>query len=182
MPTALEYERRITCYDWDELLMLWNQIQLGDTPDWERGKAMEYLVLRAFHLEGAEVIYPYSVVIEEEELEQIDGAIYSNGLACLIECKDVAERVNIEPLAKMRNQLLRRPASTIGILFSRNGFTYAAISLARYIAPQTILLWTGDEIEYALQSRQMQQSLLKKYRFCVQQGIPNYRIQSEEGG
>lgn len=101
MPTALEYERRITCYDWDELLMLWNQIQLGDTPDWESGKAMEYLVLRAFHLEGAEVIYPYSVVIEEEELEQIDGAIYSNGLACLIECKDVAERVNIEPLAKM---------------------------------------------------------------------------------
>jgi hypothetical protein len=180
MATAAEYEQRITSYGWDDLLNLWSQIQSGDNPDWEPGKALEYLVLRAFQLEGSEVIYPYSVVIEEEELAQIDGAIYSDGLSCLIECKDLAERANIEPLAKMRNQLLRRPASTIGVVFSRNGFTYAAIALARYIAPQTILLWTGDEIEYALGLRQMRPSLLAKYRFCVQQGIPNYRIQAEE--
>ena len=140
MTTAAEYEQRITCYSWDELSTLWNQIQSADTPDWDTGKAMEYLILRAFQLEGAEVIYPYSVVIEEEELEQIDGAIYSDGLSCLMECKNLAQRVNIEPLAKMRNQLLRRPASTIGVLFSQNGFTYAAIALARYIAPQTICI------------------------------------------
>lgn len=87
------------------------------------------------------------MVIDEEELEQIDSTIYSDGLACLVESKDLAQRVNIEPLAKMRNQLLRRVVATIGIIFSGNGFTYAAIALARYIAPQTILLWTGDEIE-----------------------------------
>jgi hypothetical protein len=131
MATAAEYEQRITRYGWDELSTLWSQIQSGDTPDWASGKALEYLILRAFQLEGAEVIYPYSVVIDEEELEQIDGAIYSDGLACLVESKDLAQRVNIEPLAKMRNQLLRRPAATIGIIFSRNGFTYAAIALAR---------------------------------------------------
>ncbi|BAU13917.1 hypothetical protein LEP3755_44600 [Leptolyngbya sp. NIES-3755] len=106
MATATEYEQRITQYGWDELSTLWNQIRSGDTPDWDSGKAMEYLILRAFQLEEAEVVYPYSVVIEEEELEQIDSAIYSDGLACLVECKDLAQRVNIEPLAKMRNQLL----------------------------------------------------------------------------
>ena len=63
MTTAAEYEQRITCYSWDELSTLWNQIQSADTPDWDTGKAMEYLILRAFQLEGAEVIYPYSVVI-----------------------------------------------------------------------------------------------------------------------
>jgi Restriction endonuclease len=180
MTTGAEYEQRVTSYGWDEILRLWNEIQLGDTPGWEPGKALEYLTLRAFQLEGAEVTYPYSVVLEEEEIEQIDGAIYSDNLACLIECKDLIGRVNIEPIAKMRNQLLRRPASAVGIVFSRNGFTYAATTLARYISPQTILLWTGDELKYALEQRLLRSSLLRKYRICVQEGLPDYEIRPED--
>jgi hypothetical protein len=180
MATGAEYEARILGYGWEQLSELWQGIQANQITNWEPGKALEYLVLRAFQLEGADVVYPYSVVIESEEIEQIDGAVYAGGLACLIECKDQADRVNIEPIAKMRNQLLRRPASAIGIVFSRSGFTYAARTLAQYIAPQTVLLWNGDEIDYALERQQMCQTLVKKYRLFVEHGIPAYDIRLGE--
>ncbi|MEP1080140.1 restriction endonuclease [Leptolyngbya sp. PL-A3] len=176
MATDAEYRQQIQTYDRGQLIELWQAIAARNTPGWDSGKAFEYLILRAFELEDAEVTYPYSVVLEEEEVEQIDGVIYSNGLACLVECKDLADRVNIEPIAKMRNQLLRRPAATVGMVFSYSGFTYAATILARYVAPQTILLWTGDEIAYALDQQCFSQSLRLKYRVCIEQGTPNYDI------
>lgn len=180
MPTGAEYEARIKTYNFDDLIRLWSEIEAGDTPDWDAGKALEYLVIRAFQVEGAEVLYPYSVrTDEEEELEQIDGAIYADGLSCLVECKDTSTKVNVEPIAKLRNQLLRRPAAAIGCVFSSSGFTDAASTLAKYIAPQTILLWTPGEIYYCLQNQFMRQALLKKYRYCIEHGNPNYNIITE---
>jgi hypothetical protein len=179
MPTGAEYEAKIENYNSDNLINLWAQIESGNTPEWDDGKALEYLVLRAFNLVGAEVTYPYSVRIDGDELEQIDGVIYSEDLNCLVECKDTSTKSNIEPIAKLRNQLLRRPATTIGIVFSRNGFTESATTLARFVAPQTILLWAGQEIFYCLQNKLMRQALLKKYRFCVERGFPDYNITNE---
>jgi len=176
MSTETGYKKQILSYGWQELSALWSDIQTGNTPNWEPGKALEYLILRVFQLEGAEVTYPYSVVIEGAELEQIDGVVYTDGLHCLIECKDTAKRVNIEPIAKMRNQLLRRPATTIGLIFSRSRFTESAKTLAQFIPPQTILLWNGSEINTAIQQQQMRQLLVKKYRYCVEYGMPNYSI------
>jgi hypothetical protein len=106
MTTNEEYEQRISRYSWEQLLELWQEIETNQTPQWDSGKALEYLVLRAFQLESADVKYPYSVVIGEEELEQIDGAVYTEGLSCLIECKNLTTRVNIEPIAKMRTEWL----------------------------------------------------------------------------
>jgi hypothetical protein len=60
------------------------------------------------------------VKINEGEVEQIDGVVYSDELACLVECKDEAGKVNFEPIAKLRNQLLRRPGAAIGMVFSRS--------------------------------------------------------------
>lgn len=150
MPTYQEYEQRILGMDQVAIRALWQAIEQRETLDWDPGKALEYLIVRAFQLEGAEVLYSYSVSIEGEEAEQIDGIIYTYGLACIIECKDSADRVNVEPIAKMRNQLLRRPSATIGAIFSRSGFTDPALTLAQFNAPQTILLWDADEIDFAL--------------------------------
>jgi hypothetical protein len=44
-------------------------IEAGNTSGWAPGKAFEYLVLRAFQLEGAEVRWPYSVRIDGGEKE-----------------------------------------------------------------------------------------------------------------
>ncbi len=131
MPTAEEYENRVRPYDWDEVIALWQTIVARETPDWEAGKALEYVIMRAFQLDGAEVIYPYRVLMAGEETEQIDGLVYADGLSCLIECKDLTSKVNIEPIAKMRHQLLRRPSSPIGAVFSRSGYNETALILAR---------------------------------------------------
>ncbi|MEN8217950.1 MAG: restriction endonuclease [Pseudomonadota bacterium] len=176
MSEEIKYKYKISQYQWDDLLNLWEAIKNGNTPEWSPGKAFEYLIVRAFQLEGADVIYPFSVKMAREELEQIDGVVYTSGLACLIESKDQKTSVNIEPIAKLRNQLLRRPATAIGIIFSRSGFTEQAMTLARFLAPQTILLWEGEEIEYALEHRYLCKGLIAKYRYCIEQSVPYYNI------
>ncbi len=179
MTTDAEYQGRITTYNWDDLIKLWSEIESGNTPNWDAGKALEYLVLRAFQLNNAEVTWPYSVYLDGEEIEQIDGVVYTDDLSCIIECKDTAKPVKIEPIAKLRNQLLRRPAATIGSIFSRSGFTEASETLAGFVAPQTILLWGGEEIKYSLENECIRRALIKKYRICVEQGLANYSIKTE---
>ena len=184
MPTDEEYQSKISEFKWNDLVDLWEAIEAGDTPGWDAGKAFEYLILRAFKLEGAHVLWPYGVTFgdvtgteETGTLEQIDGFIHTNdGLVCLIECKDVANPVNVEPIAKLRNQLLRRPSTAIGIVFSRSGFTVPALQLARFTAPQVILLWGGDEVGFALREKCFCKGLTAKYRVCVAKGLPNYNI------
>ena len=180
MTVDVSYEKKISRFKRSGLLNLWNSIVADDTPEWEAGKAFEYLIPRAFELEGAEVRWPYRVNIAGEEIEQIDGVVYSSGLACLIECKDTAMKVDAAPIAKMRNQLLRRPATTHGIIFSRSGFTDSAIALAGFVAPQTIILWQGEEIAYALKRKFMRQVLATKYRYCIEHGVQFYNITGEK--
>ncbi len=178
MPTAAEYEAKIRQYDdWDKLTALWEAIQTGDTPGWAPGKAFEYLVLQAFHLDGGAVRWPFSVTIEDEEVEQIDGFVHIGRFSCIVESKHTEQPVAIAPIAKMRNQLLRRHSGAIGVVFSHAGFTDAAVILARYIAPQAILLWTGLEIDRAIKDRKFLENLEFKYRICVETGMPDASIQ-----
>ncbi|MEA5467792.1 restriction endonuclease [Spirulina sp. 06S082] len=175
MATSVEYERAIAALQWEELRSLWENIEQGNTtPDWEPGKAFEYLVLRAFQLDRATVRYPYSVKLFEENVEQIDGAVYCSGLSCIIESKDWAKDVDIGPIAKLRNQLLRRPPSTVGLVFSRTDFTNPARKLLTFSAQPTILLWTGNELKYSLEQEKMCEYLTYKYRACVEEGIPDF--------
>jgi Restriction endonuclease len=179
MPTAADYQARMARLDWTDLLRLWQGIQARDTPDWEPGKAFEYLVLRAFELDGADVRYPFPASLFGEEVEEIDGAVYWGGMSCLVESKDLAGPVDFGPIAKLRSQLQRRPAETLGIFFSRNGFTVPALMLAQFLSPQSILLWRGDELEYALTQRSIGEALLRKYRARVEEGLSDYNIRRE---
>lgn len=88
--------------------------------------------------------------------------------------------VDIAPIAKLRNQLLRRPASTIGLLFSRTGFTEPSRHLSYFSLPQTILLWSGEEIQYALERESICELLVLKYRVCVEDGLPAYDIRERD--
>lgn len=176
MPTREEYEAKIATMDWPELRKLWNGIKERNTPDWSPGKAFEYLVLRIFELDGAEVRWPYTVSLQgqQETVEEIDGSVRVGGLYCLIESKDEIRNIAIEPIAKMRNQLLRRPAATFGMLFCTRGYTEGALQLAQFSLPQAILLWTGEQIEYALKEKRICEFLERKYRRCVEGGIIDY--------
>jgi len=178
MSTNAEYEKAIAQYNRDDLLDLWKLIEKGrEIPEWESGKAFEYLILRAFQIDGVQVRWPYDVKLGEEIVEQIDGVVYIDTLSFLIECKDQSANVNFEPIAKLRSQLIRRPAGVTGVIFSRSEFTAPAVTLARFISPQTILLWSGAEVNYALQNRYMKQGLIEKYQHAVEHGLPDYDIQ-----
>lgn len=182
MTAAAKYEAMIQSLQWKDLRSLWKSIENRNTPGWASGKAFEYLVLRAFQLDGAEVKYSYSVRLFGEEVEQVDGVVYCLGLSCLIESKDFADKVNVDiaPIAKLRNQLLRRPASTIGLVLSRTGFTDPARHLSYFSLPQTILLWSGEEIKYALELESICELLLLKYRVCVEDGLPDYDVRERD--
>jgi hypothetical protein len=165
---------RIRALDWPQLLELWKRIALGKVPECASGKAMEHLVLRAFELDGAEVVWPYSVRLQGNEVEQIDGVVHCAGLSCLVESKDTTDRVNITPITKLRYQLLRRPPGVLGLVFSRSGFTEPALILAQFMSPLNILLYEGEEVEHLLTQKSMVGPLLEKYRRCVEQALPNY--------
>lgn len=184
MTTAAEHEERIKAMEWSDLRSLWQNIRNRNTPNWPSGKAFEYLVIRAFECGGAQVRYPYNVWLFNANIEQIDGAVHCEGLSCLVESKDFDENaannnVNITPIAKLRNQLLHRPASTIGLVFSRTAFTPPALKSCHFLAPQTILLWNGNEIEYALEEESICEMLTLKYRACVEYGLPDYDVREE---
>jgi hypothetical protein len=90
--------------DSEDLKALLERIEHGQPIDrWPSGKAFEHLILRAIEIEGARVRWPYTVSYLTEVVEQIDGVIYSEHLSCLIEAKDYAQPINIEPIAKLRN-------------------------------------------------------------------------------
>jgi len=173
MSAARDYVQRARALDEAGLRSLWRAIRSKQTPNWPEGWALEHFVLRAFELEGAEVRWPYQVKVYDEVAEQIDGAIHHGNLSVLVETKDQKDPVNVDPLAKLRSQLLRRPAGTIGLVFSTSGFTTAAQMLAGFMAPTTILLWSGAEINLALEARQERsfcQGLRWKHRLAVEEG------------
>ncbi|HEX6910176.1 MAG TPA: hypothetical protein VF142_07270 [Longimicrobium sp.] len=165
--------------DWHALRMLWRQIEAGDAAGWPPGRALEHLVLRGFELSGADVRWPYTVPIAGEVVEQIDGAVHLHGLSCIVECKDTSVPLNVDAIAKQRNQLLSRPASAIGLLFSRGGFTLPATMLGRFVAPQTILLWDGNDIAYHLEREDFAEGLVQRYRLSIENGMMKYEIPRE---
>jgi hypothetical protein len=125
------------------------------------------------------VRWPYEVFMAGAPVEQVDGAIHLGFLPCIVECKDTAQPVAIEAIAKLRNQLLRRPSAVVGLVFSRSGFTDPALMLAQFLAPQTILLWSGEEIAYFLEEQDFSSALLQKYRSVVETGIAEYDVHRE---
>ena len=169
---------------WHGLMRLYEAVEAGDTLGWPSGRAFEYLVLRAFELDGAEVEYPYRVTEGSETLEEIDGAFYLHGRAHLVESKDHGRDVQITPIAKLRNQLMRRPAGVVGIVVGRNGFTSPAKMLARYGGSQPVLLWEGAEIRWLIERhdagagdiRLFAEALELKYRYYVERAIPNLNV------
>lgn len=182
------YQKRGATYTWDDIDTLWLAIQEGNTPEWEDGKAFEFMILRAFELSGAEVCWPYSVsFMDVNNLEQIDGQVYVDGLAVMIESKDHSKEtgekknVSFDPIAKMRSQLARRPTNLIGCIFSAGGYTVPAQILINFTKPETILSWSGLEVAYCISKRNFTKFLKIKYRKCLQYGIRDFDVRSGEG-
>jgi len=71
---------------WPRLKKLWEQIKARNTPDWDQGRAFEYLVIRMFELDDAEVRWPYKVSLfgGTQDVEEIDGSVRCGSHYCLV--------------------------------------------------------------------------------------------------
>lgn len=167
------YIERSRQLHWSDLRRLWRQIASERTPGWDEGKALEHLVVRAFELGGHDVEYPYEVPPAGTAVEQIDGIVYWQNLAFLIECKD-KERNDVGVAAKVRHQLERRPSTTFGCIFVAGSFTPSALLLTDITPPQRIVLWQATDIDDGLRLEDFGSVLLKKYRHLCRFGMTDY--------
>jgi hypothetical protein len=170
---ALRYKSTAQGLGWDELTELWRRIKGGTASDWDQGKALEYLTVRAFELSDLRVEYPYDVPPGGNPIEQIDGMVFLDHIPFLIECKD-SESVDIEAIAKLRNQLLRRPPVTMGCVINTGAYTLPALILTDFAVPPQITLWTGADVGVALDARDFKELLVKKYRDLCMFGLTDY--------
>lgn len=168
-----EYAERAHRLDWPDVNQLWEDVKSRNTPDWDNGRAFEHLVIRAFQLDGLEVEYSYHVPPHGNPLEQIDGVVYSASLAFLVECKD-ERTISIDAIAKLRNQILRRPETTMGCLFTSGRFTPAAMTLADFAVPHRMLLWSEQDIEIGIRERRFAGLLQAKYRHLCKYGLTDH--------
>jgi hypothetical protein len=176
--TAIRERERAEGLQWEDLDRLWREIQMGRSNGWSAGRAFEHLVVRAFALSGLKIEYPYDVPLAGAPLEQIDGMVYRREIPFLIECKD-RRGVDITAVAKMRNQLARRPPITMGCIFTSGSFTAPAVVLADFAAPHRITLWDQRDIADAIKARDFAEALERKYHELCMFGLtdhsPHYR-------
>jgi hypothetical protein len=96
-----------------------------------------------------------------------------DGLCFLLECKD-EDATDIEAISKLRIQLLRRPESTLGCVFTRQRFTEPALVLTDLSIPHRILLWSEDHIGNALANEDFVTALRAKYRNLCMYGLTDH--------
>lgn len=176
---VLQDRERASRLTWDDLERLWMEIQDGTASGWDSGKALEHLVVRGFSLSGLRVEYPYEVPIKGRPLEQIDGMVYLGEVPFLIECKDRGS-VDIEPIAKLHNQLLRRPPSTMGCVFTSGDFTRPAVILSDFAAPHRITLWSSRDITKAIRAKDFAAPLGRKYHELCMLGLTDHSTLYQE--
>jgi hypothetical protein len=131
MPTTTEYEAARRKLKWPGLQKLWADITAGTVdPWWPKGKAFEYLVVRMFELDKAQVTWSYPVYLfGGKAKEQIGGAVRFGGPHWLVESKDEDDTIAMDPIAKLRNQMRRRPWGTSGLVFTSTKFTPSAVQM-----------------------------------------------------
>lgn len=168
---------KIRTYDWSKLLKLWKGIKEGNTPTWASGKALEYLFVRAFDLDKAQVAFPYcnNLLLSQE---QFDGFVYlpSLGSGFIVECKDWSTPVSFDELSKLHGRLLYRTPSTYGIFVSKSGFTPSAMELLHLLHPHKILLWTFNDIDECFKNHKFVKALIYKYHYFMMTANNNVAV------
>lgn len=132
-------------------------------------------------MEELKVRWPYHVTLPQKvgTVGQIDGAVYFQERGFLIESKDHNRPKDIEPVAKLRIRLERRPPGTMGMVFSTKGFTVAAEVFSQFSSPMNVLFWGQKDIEYAVAYGKMRDVLTYKMRYAIEEGLPYVFFQEE---
>jgi hypothetical protein len=173
-----DLQREAASWTRDELLARWEGIKARVPLDgWPDGRAFEYLVIRAFDLEGLIIRWPYVVQYPQRfgTVEQVDGAVYLGERAFLVESKNVQEPLAIDAVAKLRFRLEARPPGTMGLVFSAHEFTTPTEVFTQFATPLNILLWNRYDLDRALVEGTMVEALRRKLEHATEQGMAHFR-------
>jgi hypothetical protein len=172
--SAAELEREARSWSRGDLVRIWERIKAGQPiVGWPAGKAFEYLVVRAFDLEGARVIWPFQVTYPQKfgTMEQVDGVAYLGDRAFLLESKSLSEPAAMEEVARLRMRLESRPPGTMGVLFSAQDFTLPTEVFTQFATPLNVLLWGSGDLDVALGTGSMVRGLGAKLAHATESGL-----------
>jgi len=175
-------EREAKAWSRDDLLRMWARIKTGErSAGWPAGRDFEYLVVRAFDLEGVRVIWPFEVTYPQKfgTMEQVDGVVYLDGRAFLVESKNLSEPIAVQELARLRMRLESRPPGTMGVLFSTQNFSLPTEVFAQFARPLNVLLWGRSDLEVALVDGSMVSSLRAEFARATESGLPFLSVSEE---
>lgn len=167
-PSEQKFIKRIQTYDWAKLERLWEKVRDGKKTRWSDGKALEYLFIRAFELEGIDVEYPYCNKVEKYE-EQVDGYLSTRNpeVSFLVECKDWSNKVTFDELAKLNSRLSYRIPSVLGVFVSMSDYTPSAMELLFMMQPRRIILWSKNDINECFKHHKFTKALIHKYHYAL---------------
>lgn len=177
-----DMEREAKAWSREDLLRIWESVKAGErVSGWPPGKAFEYVVVRAFDLEGAKVIWPFEVTYPQKfgTMEQVDGVVYLGERAFLLESKDLSEPAAATELARLRMRLESRAPGTMGVLFSTQNFTLPVEVFAQFAAPLNVLLWGRNDLNVALMDGSMVTGLRAKLARATESGLPSLSLSEE---
>lgn len=172
--------------DWEDLESIWLGL-MGNADDLEStspifrehkitardaGYVFQTWVVESLRLSNGDVELPFQVRTADETnvREEIDGVLYDDGKAYLLESKFVRNPLNFEPIARLHLMAERRPPTTIGLIFAPFGFTAPAVESAQELRPLRVLLLDRPDIELALRKHDMLTVVRVKYRDAVKYG------------
>ncbi|MFZ5443091.1 MAG: hypothetical protein ACOZQL_23995 [Myxococcota bacterium] len=177
----------IKTYDRGRLTRLWASVRRGSHGGFPRGKAFEFLLVRAFELDGARVTWPFVVTSPFQNggsqlSHQIDGVVYLDGLAFLLESKQRNQPVPFPPIAYLQAHLRRRPPVTMGLVFALKGVTDPAREALLLSGTTEVLLWEADEVDWAFKRKgRFLKGLREKLRWACEKALPDYNVTSLGG-
>ena len=177
--TAKDLETVARAWERADLLRIWEAIKAGQPiAGWPPGKAFEYLVVRAFDIEGARVLWPFEVVYPQKfgTMEQVDGVVYLGERPFLLESKNLSEPMAVEAVARLRMRLESRPPGTMGVLFSVQKFTLPTEIFTQFVTPVNVLLWERKALDVALADASMVGTLRAKLEYAIEHGLPTLRF------
>ena len=178
--TANDLETEAQGWGRNDLVRIWDDIKArNQVVGWADGKAFEYLIIRAFQLEGLSVRWPFQVVYPQKfgTMEQLDGVVYLGDRPFLVESKDLSEPAAIESVAKLRFRLEARPPGTMGILFSVRNFSLPTEVFTQFASPLNVILWGSRDIDFALPAGSMEDGLRKKLEYANEWGLPLFPLE-----
>lgn len=148
-----------------------NQLKLLDNPQ-QRGYELEKLIFKLLQAENLSPSPPY-----RQPGEQIDGLFEFDHRFYLLETK-WTNPVSVSDIYIFRAKVENKFMGTAGVFISVNGYTTDTSEVLRYGRELNVILFDGEDLEFALASHCSFSTILTvKLRWAAQYGKVYYPYQ-----